>query len=60
MHRPAPEEVEVDMIDALAGFGICVHQKAKAAFCDSPFPGDLIGHLKQMPDKSVVFFLYLK
>jgi len=41
VHLPAPEEVEVDMIDALPGLGVCVHQQAETPLGNPSFFRDL-------------------
>ncbi len=54
------QNMDMDMIHGLAGFGICIYHQAKAPFSDTLFSCYLFCNLKHTADERIVFVIYFE
>ena len=51
---PSAEQVQMNMIDRLAAFGITIRHKSEPSFGDALVSGYLVRNLEQMTDEMIV------
>jgi hypothetical protein len=60
VHRPAPQYMDVYVVDGLSCLGIRIHHEPEPAFGDVSFPRDFVGSPDHVSDELVVLLSQLQ